>query len=150
MRANLRNKQKMYCSLYIGEVPVYELDEDGNPIVEYITDEGVVIYRDTGTKKPIYGKPFEIWASISSKLNELHARAYGVDQSSVYSEIMVEKNIVKLEYGTKIWKNSPIQWEDEESGRPNVDSSDYTVKGILDEFLNFDWFLLQRNNHGEN
>ena len=84
-------------------------------------------------------------ASIKSKLNEMRAKEYGVDQSSIYSEIYCEKGKLPFEFGTKIWKNSEIAWIDKENQIPDENSCDYTVKGILDEFLDYDFYLLERN-----
>ena len=146
MRTSERDKQKMYYALFLGMSPVYALDDDGNKIIDGTDEEGNPIYRETGDQKASYGTPVEFWASISSALNEIHAREFGVDQSSIYSTLCVAKGYVPLTFGAKIWKNSPIEWLDEEQTIPNADSSDYTVKGILDEYLNHDWFLLARNN----
>lgn len=144
MRTLRKNKQKMNYSLYVNSSVVYELDENGNKIIDYVDEEGNVYYRETGTIEPHYDTPVEFWASISSRLNELHAREYGVDQSSVYSEICCDKGQLPLEYGAKIWRISEIEYN--EDGTVDESTSDYTVKGILDEFLDYDWYLLQRNN----
>lgn len=147
MRTSERDKQKMYYALYTGMSPIYELDDDGNKIVERIDEEGNIFYRETGDYKASYGTPVEFWASISSNLNEMHCREFGVDQSSIYAELCMQKDYVPLAFGTKIWKNSDIEWIDEEAKIPNGDSADYTVKGLLDEYINFDWYLLARNNN---
>lgn len=146
MRTSERDKQKMFYSLLADVQPVYELDEDGNKIIDYEDEEGNIFYRETGSFKTSYTEPIEFWASISSNLNEMHCREFGVDQSSIYAQLCVPKKYVPLKFGAKIWKDSEIVWEDEEAKIPNADSSDYTVKGLLDEYLNFDWFLLARNN----
>lgn len=146
MRTSERDKQKMFYSLLEGTFPIYELDEDGNKIVDYTDEEGNIFYRETGDYRATYSEPIEFWASISSNLNEMHCREFGVDQSSIYAQLCVAKDYVPLGFGAKIWKDSEIIWEDKAARIPNADSSDYTVKGLLDEYLNFDWFLLARNN----
>lgn len=146
MRTSEKDKQKMYYALFLGEEPIYEIGPDGRKIVERETADGKVYYRETGTTRAVYSTPVEFWASISSNLNAIHCREYGVDASSIYSEIHCSKGYLPLKYGAKIWRESDIVWFDEEHGIPDADSSDYTVRGILNEFLNFDWFLLMRNN----
>lgn len=142
-----KNKQKMKYSLFIGSVPIYETDEEGNPIVDYVDEEGNVFYRETGQKELQYGEPIPFFASISSELNELHARSFGVDQSSIYSTIVCKKGDLPFEYGVKIWKETPIKWKDEINKIPDADSADYTVTGVMTEYIHEDWFLLQRNNN---
>lgn len=144
------NRQKLYYSLYLKDQIVYEYDEDGNKIVEYIDDEGNPVYRDTGTVEDFFDTPVEFWASINSQLNELQAREWGVDQSSVYSQLKLSKlqrEECPLVYGTKIWLETPIGWKDEEHKIPDESTADFTVKGILTDRLQWDFFLLQRNNN---
>ena len=138
----------MHYALYDHQEEVYVLDADGNKIIDYTDPQGNVYYRTTGTTVAVYRTPVEFKASLSYELNEMHAREYGVDQSSIYIEMCVPKGYLPdVKYGTKIWRTSPIELEDQEETVPAVDSSDYTVVGVLDEFENFDWYLLQRNNH---
>ena len=42
------NKRKLYYAEYLANVPEYVVDEDGNRVVSYITDDGTVIYAQTG------------------------------------------------------------------------------------------------------
>lgn len=148
MRTLRKIRQIMHYALYDHSEDVYVLDENGNRIVDYEDEQGNVYYRMTGTQEDVYQTPIEFKASVSSQLNEMHAREYGVDQSSIYIEMCVPKGYLPdFKYGTKIWRTTPIEWKDQEHIIPAVDSSDYTVVGVLDEYLNFDWYLLQRNNH---
>ncbi len=149
MRTLRKIRKILHYALFDHLEDVYVLDADGNKIIDY-TDPvtGTVYYRMTGTQTAVYSTPVEFKASLSSELNEMHSKDYGVDQSSIYIEMCVPKGYLPdVKYGTKIWRNSEIEWEDEEHTVPAVDSSDYTVVGILDEYENFDWYLLQRNNH---
>lgn len=146
MRVMRKNKQKMYYSLFIESTTVYERDEDGNLIIDYVDDEGNVYYREAGTVEEHYDTPIEFHASISSELNELHARSFGVDQSSIYSRLVCSKGELPFKYGVKIWKESPVKWKDEINLIPDADSADYTVTGVQTEYMNEDWYLLQRNN----
>lgn len=145
MRTLEKNKQKMKYSLYIDSATEYALDENGQKIVDGYYPDGSPIYREVGTLNAHYDVPVDFKANISGKLNEAHAKEYGVDQSSIYAEIMCLKGQLPFVYGTKVWKDNPVVWEDEENKIPQADSADYTVKGVLTEFANYDWFLLQRN-----
>ena len=146
MRTLRKIRQKMKYSIFDKSVEVYEYDDNGDKIIDYIKKDGTIVYRTTGSVEDIYKTPVDFVASISSTLNAMHAREYSVDQSSVYSEICVPKGYVPLKFGSKIWRKNEITWKDEDAGIPDQESSDYTVVGVLTEYLNFDWYLLQRNN----
>ena len=149
MRANRRLKQKMKYSMYMGSLPVYERDDFGNII--YVDVDGVQVPVETGEQAPYFSEPTEFYASISSKLNEMQAKEYGVDQSSIYSEICLSKQEfpTKLKYGTLIWKDSEVVWKDLMLKIPDETSADYKVVGVLDEFQHYDRYLLQRMNFTE-
>lgn len=162
------NKQNMYYSLYEGDVPVYETDENG--FIVYMTVDGEEVPVEAGTKEARYAMPVPFKANISSQLNEMHIKAWGVDQSSIYSEIVCQKNYLPLKVGAIIWRESPITYDElpgdfltsqdgaylttsgdgtyiVTAGRrvPHQASSDYTVVGVRTEGLTEDWFLLRKN-----
>lgn len=141
MRLLKKNKQKMKYALPLGEIDVYERDNDGN--IVYIEVDGEQIPVPTGEKVMGYGKVTEFEAVISGKLSESRIQAYGISQESIYAEIVTEKNTLPFIEGTKIWKNT-VPELDNEGFAINPNSADYTVKGILDEFKNFDWYLFER------
>lgn len=138
------NKQKMYYSLQDGQIPIYEsyTDEEGNII--YITDDdGNKI--ETGETTIGYTKPVEFKANITNKLNEVVWQDYGIDDSTNYAQILVSKGTLPLKAGSVIWKKSEIAYKDNDNTIPDESSADYTVKGVADEGLNEDLFLLKRN-----
>ena len=141
MRIQQKNKQQMFYALPLGEVDVYERDDDGNII--YIEVDGEQVPVPTGDKEQGYGIVTEFNACISGKLNESRAQVYGVSQDSIYSEIVTEKHTLPFIVGTKVWKNTVPEIDDLGYAK-NPNGADYTVKGILDEFLDFDWYLLER------
>lgn len=169
-RTSRINKQKMYYSLYSGTVPVYETDENG--MIVYTEVDGEMYPVEAGTQEARYTMPVEFEANINSELNEMHLRAWGVDQSSIYAEIVCQKDYLPIGIGTIIWRKSPITYDDlpdsfmetdegaflavDDTGEtylvsntgervPHQASSDYTVVGIRDEGLWEDWYLLRRN-----
>ena len=147
MRTLRKNKQRMFYSLYKSAEPIYEKDEYGN--IKYMEIDGVQVPIEVGTREPHYDTPIEFKANIHSELNEMHLKSYGVDQSSIYSEIVVEKGKLPLKIGTIIWRETEIIYEDEEQTTPKQSSADYTVVGIMTEGLNTDAYLLQRNSKEE-
>ena len=139
-----QNKQRMFYSLQDDEIPIYEsyTDEEGNVI--YITDDdGNKI--ETGETTIGYTKPVEFKANITNKLNEVVWQDYGIDDSTNYAQIIVIKSSLPLKAGSVIWKKTQILYKDDENTIPDESSADYTVKGVADEGLNEDLFLLKRN-----
>ena len=147
MRTLRKNRQKMYYSLYKSSEPIYELDDDGN--IKYMEIDGVQVPIEVGTREPHYDTPVEFKANIHSELDEMHLKAYGVDQSSIYSEIVVSKGKLPLKIGAIVWRESEIIYEDDAKTIPKQSSADYTVKGSMTEGLNEDYYLLQRNSSEE-
>lgn len=137
------NKQIMHYSKYSGTMPVYETDEYGN--IVYVNVDGADYPVETGTQEATYATPVEFFAIITSQLNEMHIKAWGVDQSSIYSELICQKGYLPLEVGDIIWRTSEITWDDENQTVPHQASADYTVVGTRTEGLWEDWYLLRRN-----
>lgn len=143
MRVSTKNKQNMWYSNIIGQMEEYQRDEDDNII--YVEVDGEMVPSTTGTKVNQYGEPKRFTASISSKLNELQMRSWGVDQSAIFSQLTVPKDYLPINVGTIIWRTNKIVWDDEENKIPSASSSEYTCKGLMLEGLYEDLFLLQRN-----
>lgn len=139
-----QNQQKMFYSLYLGQQPIYEsyTDDDGN-VIYILDDDGNKI--ETGESIETYSMPVEFMACINNKLNEVVWQDYGIDDSTNYAQIIVSKGMLPLKAGSVIWKRSEIGYNDELHTIPDISTSDYTVKGVADEGLNYDLFLLKRN-----
>lgn len=133
----------MWYSNIVGVMKEYERDDDGN--IKYIEVDGERIPVPTGTTKPKFGEPKPFTASISSKLNELQMRSWGVDQSAIFSQLAVPKKYLPIQIGTVVWRENEIEWEDEANKIPKASSAEYTCKGLMTEGLYEDLFLLQRN-----
>lgn len=139
-----QNQQKMYYSLQDGQIPIYEsyTDDDGN-IIYILDDDGNKI--ETGEYQTGYTKPIPFNACINNKLNEVVWQDYGIDDSTNYAQILVSKGTLPLKAGSVIWKKSEIAYKDNDNTIPDESSADYKIKGVADEGLNFDLFLLKRN-----
>lgn len=135
----------MYYSLYGGTHPVYEKDENGDII--YITVDGIESPVEAGTQEASYTTPVPFTANIDSELNEMHMKAWGIDQTGIYSEIVCQKNYLPLTVGAIIWRTSEITYDTADTGErvPHQASADYTVVGVRTEGLTEDWYLLQKN-----
>ena len=146
------NKQQMKYSLQGQKITIYKKDEDGNIQYEGYTDSdgNFIPYLDVnGDKIPIilkevvgYSEPKIFKANISNKLSEVLIREFGVDDSSSYCQIVTDKGYLPLDVGDLVWKKSNV--ETTKDGLVDNNSADYIVKGVADEGLTVDLFLLQK------
>ena len=150
------NKQAMKYSLQGERVPIYETDENENIIYDHYTDsDGNIIYYldENGNKIPLatgeyttgYSQPVSFFANINNKLNEVIWQDYGIDDSTNYAQIITSKDELPLKVGSVIWKKSEVGYKDDGNTIVDETTADYTVKGIADEGMSEDLFLLQRN-----
>ena len=147
------NKQQMKYSLQGQKITIYKKDEYGNIQYEGYTDSdgNFIPYLDVnGDKIPIiskevvgYSEPKIFKANISNKLSEVLIREFGVDDSSSYCQIVTDKGYLPLDVGDLVWKKSNV--ETDKDGLVDKNSADYIVKGVADEGLTVDLFLLQKN-----
>lgn len=135
------NKQKLTYAKKLGRVPVYETDDDGN--IVYMTINGQQIPSETGEFEIGYSNPEEIKANINSQLHESIVRAFGVDDSSDYAQIVASKGLFDFNVGTLIWKKSEVKFKDIQKTRVEPTSADYEVRGVLDEGLTQDIYFLK-------
>ena len=113
---------------------IYYLDEDGNKIP-----------KTTGEYTTGYEKPVVFYSSISNKLSEALIKEFGVDNSTNFVQIVEDKGKLPLSVGSLVWKRSDVKYKDEENTIVDENSADYIVKGVADEGLTVDLFLLQKN-----
>lgn len=144
MRTLRRNKQSMKYAIQNAEIPIYQTDEDGN-ILYYEDSEGNKIPLETGETEIGFSEPTSFFANINNKLDEVAWREYGIDNSTNYAQIVASKNVLPLKAGSIIWKKSEVGYKDEAQTIISENSCDYVVKGVADEGLSVDLFLLQRN-----
>lgn len=145
MRTLRKNKQQMYYSLPLGEQPIYELDENGQKIIDYVDEEGHVYYRETGDSEIVYSIPVAFRNGISGKLSEVLVKEFGIDDTSMYAEMDTEANKYPIVAESLIWLKSEPKYKDAIETIPDKTSCDYVVAGVLDEGLNVWNYLLRRN-----
>jgi hypothetical protein len=145
------NKQKMKYALQGQTVTIEETDEYGNPVYEGYTDASgnFIPYLDSqGNPIPKtkevsgFSEPVTFYANISNKLSEVLVKQFGIDDSTSYVQICTDKGYLPIKAGSVIWKKSEVTLKD--NGLPDEDSADYVVKGVADEGLTADLFLLQK------
>lgn len=144
MRTLNKNKQKMWYSLQNGKIPVYETDAEGQ-IIYYTDEDGNRFPLRTGEQMIGYAEPVVFHANINNKLTEAKWEEYGIDKSTNYAQLVVEKGKIPIKEGDVIWKKNEVHFiEDGDQKIVDAKSADYIVRGIADEGLNFDLFLLQK------
>lgn len=145
------NKQKMKYALQGQTVTVEETDEYGNPVYEGYTDASgnFIPYLDSqGNPIPKtkevsgFSEPVTFYANISNKLSEVLVKQFGIDDSTSYVQIVTDKGYLPINNGDIVWKKSEVILNDD--GLPDENSADYIVKGVADEGLTTDLFLLQK------
>lgn len=134
------NKQLMKYSQHGQKVTIYEKDDNGN-IKYYVDGDGnkIPLIAD---EKVGFSEPKEFYANISNKLSEVLVKEFGVDDSSTYVQIVTDKGYLPLKAGDVVWKKSKVGYDD--SGLVDSTTADYEVKGVADEGLTVDLFLLQK------
>ena len=150
------NKQQMKYAISNGLQPQYKRDDDGNIIytgytdddgtfIPYLDEDGNKIPEVTGEPIEAYTEPIIFNASISNKLNEATAKEFGIDDSSNYAQLVTDKNALPLTEGALIWKQSKVSYVDNAKTIIDRTSADYIVKGVADEGLTVDLYLLRKN-----
>lgn len=129
----------MKYSNFIEDEIVYQTDENGN--VKTITVDGVEVPIKKGVRSG-YTEVQEFKAVITNKLAEIIIQEFGIDDSTNYAQITAKKGYLKLKKGGRVWKKSEVAYTDDETIDEN--SADYICKGVADEGIDFDLFLLQK------
>ena len=134
------NKQRMWYSQHGQRIIVYEKDDDGN--IKYYEDADGNRIPLISDEKIGYSDPKEFYANISNKLSEVLVKEFGIDDSSTYVQIVTDKGYLSLKAGDLVWKKSEVEFD--AGNLPEPTSADYTVKGVADEGLTVDLYLLQK------
>ena len=71
-------------------------------------------------------------------------KEFGIDKSTLYAQIVADKGTLPLTVGSLVWKRSEVKDKDDDKTMGDRLSSDDTVKGIADEGLTADLFVLQK------
>lgn len=143
MRMLNRNKQTLYYALHKGVEPIYELDESGDKIIEYIDEEGNIYYRETGEYKQTYSKPVLFEGNIATSRGESEATEFGLNMSDYEAVLIVSKGLIPVSETSLIWHDTePLLLDDESADgesadysivktSPNLNSDKYVLKKII-------------------
>lgn len=133
------NKQKMKYSKQGEKVTIYKRGDDGSIIYDTVCGEMIPqIEREAiGFSDPVLFS-----ANISNKLSEVLVKEFGIDDSSSYCQIVTDKGYLPIKAGDIVWKKSDVGRDSD--GLVDDKTADYVVKGVADEGLTVDLFLLQK------
>lgn len=140
MRTLRNNKQTIRYANLIGARPVYQLDENGNKIVDFVDSEGVVYYLMTGEEKLVYTPLIKAEVNISFSGSEVQPAEFGVDITAYDATIVYLRNEYDITETSLIWYNNTPVYKD---GELDGDSADYKVLSVKPS-LNYTKVLLGR------
>lgn len=139
MRTLNKNKQTIYYALFDEEVPVYDLDEDGN--IKYIEIDGVMVPVETGETRIVYSTPVPFKGNIAMSGGESQASEFGLNLSDYSAVLVADKGLLPIDETSRIWhKSEPLYGAD---GYVDEHSSDYTIVKSSPS-LNEDRFVLKK------
>lgn len=141
MRLLEKNKQNLKYALQVGEVLIYERDEEGNII--YIDVDGQKVPVETGETEIGYDKPVDFRGNIAMSGGEAEAKSFGVDISEYDAILLMEKGRIPIDETSLIWHMSEVKYVDKQNTIVDKKSADYTVKRVQTS-LNFTRYLLKR------
>lgn len=141
MRLLEKNKQDLKYALQVGEVPIYERDEEGNII--YIEVDGQKVPVETGETEIGYSIPVDFRGNIAMSGGEAEAKSFGVDISEYDAILLMEKERIQIDETSLIWHTSKVRYIDEQNTIVDKKSADYTVKRVQPS-INFTRYLLKR------
>ena len=139
MRTLNKNKQKMYYALQDKEIPVYELDDDGN--IKYMEIDGVMVPIETGDTKLVYNLPVEFNGNIAMSGGESQAAEFGLNLADYSAVLVMDKGEIPITETSLIWYESEPEINDD--GTVNQFSADYTVVK-LSPSINSDRYALKK------
>ena len=127
MRTLAKNKVPMKYALYEGQEPIYQKDENGEPVVSWIDEEGNIYYVEIG-EQPKYSDPVDFFASISMSGGESEAVEFGVDIGNYDAVMITALNEFPISETSFIWVKNKPQYTDD--GRLSTATADFRVKAV--------------------
>ena len=95
MRTLNKNKQVMYYSLLDKEIPVYDLDDDGN--IKYIEIDGAMVPVETGETRIVYSSPVQFKGNISVSGGESQATEFGLNLGDYSAILISDKGLLPID-----------------------------------------------------
>lgn len=138
MRTLKKNEQTLYYAMYIGDIAIYALDDEGNILTTDVDGETENVID---SYIPGYATPVEFRANISFNSGETYMAEYGLDVSKYNAVINATKGKFPFDEQTIIWHKSEPQYDGQGNVKP--ESADYRVVAIKTS-LNEERFILKK------
>lgn len=140
MRTAKKNKVKLLYSLQGENVPIYEVDDEGNIVYEEV--DGVQIPVKTGDEFTGYEEPIEFFGNLSFYTGWNYPGVWGVTLNNADAILLMDKNELPIDETSRIWfKSEPttktVKVYDTETGEmtdrtvTDADSADFSVSRII-------------------
>lgn len=139
MRTLNKNKQTMYYALLDKEVPIYDLDEDGN--IKYIEIDGVQVPVETGETRIVYSNPVEFKGNITMSGGESQAAEFGLNLGDYSAVLVLDKNSIPIDETSLVWFETEPKINPD--GTVDQYSADYTVVKVAPS-INVDRYALKK------
>lgn len=131
----------MKYALQIGEVPIYQTDDDGN-VLYYEDSDGNRIPLETGEYEIGYSEPVDFLSSIAMSGGEAEAVEFGLSTSDYEATLLCEKGVYPITEGSLIWTKSEVGYKDTGNVVVDGNTADYSVIKVS-ESLNFVKYVLK-------
>ena len=125
MRTLRKNKTRLWYALNVGEVPVYQTDDEGNVVT--ITVRHVATPVRTGEMKQGYTTPIEFKGNIVKSGGQAQATAFGLSLEDYSAVLIVNKEQLPITESSLIWTETPVLTDGTYEG-----SAAYTVAKVID------------------
>lgn len=145
MRCLNKNKQKLYYALLVGTTPEYQLDDQGNKIVDYTDPQtGEVYYVETGVDIPLYSEAVSFNGNISFGGSDVTRLEYGIADDKYEAVLVVNKGLLPITETSLLWyQTTPTTKTIDEKKYAEDSTADYKVLKIIPS-LNNDRYILAK------
>lgn len=137
MRQLEQNKQTLYYANYVGEIPVYAYDENGEVITTEIDGVEEPVVEST---QVVYSDATEFKANISFNSGETKMAEYGLYDGDYNAIISADKGTLPFDEQTLIWHKTEPTYRD---GYVLPEGAEYRVVAIKTS-LNEERFILKK------
>lgn len=144
MRCLLKNKQKMYYALLLGEVPIYDVDEHGNKITWVDEETGETHYVESGSTMKLYSEPVLFEGNIAMSGSDVTRVEFGVSEAKYEAVLVMTKGEIPITETSLIWfQTTPATKQYDGNTYADDSTADYRVLKVSPS-LNVDRYILDK------
>ena len=144
MRCLKKNKQKMYYAQLVGTTPEYQLDDQGNKIVDYTDPQtGTVYYVETGVDIPLYSEAVAFEGNISLSGSDVTRQEFGISDDKYEAVLVLDKGFPITETTLLWYQTTPTTKTVDTKTYADDSTADYKVLKVIPS-LNNDRYILAK------